>query len=143
MWCQPELYSHLWRSLHHDNFSELSSHSQQKTRDDRKHVRNFIDADFCHWGGTSTLFLNCTPSTNADICSCYYVHLRETLNISTANDSTFTVFTGNHWALTLDTDFCFCIVESSDPSDQPVGQVVTSEAIPSQSKYKGLVNYYP
>ena len=39
------------------------------------------------WGGISTLFLEWAPSINANIFS----HLEEMLNISTANDSTYTV----------------------------------------------------
>ena len=55
--------------------------------DDRRHGRNFLDADFFCWGGISNLFLEWTPSTNANTFSRYYAHF-----ISTANDSTFTVF---------------------------------------------------
>ena len=59
--------------------------------DDRRHVHDFIDADFFRWQGILTLFLGWNPSTNAKIFSRYYAHLGETLNISTANDCTFTV----------------------------------------------------
>ena len=64
----------------------------RKLLDDRSRVHDFIDADFCRWGGASTLFLKWTPSTIANIFSCYYAHFGKMLNISTTNDSTFTVF---------------------------------------------------
>ena len=48
---------------------------------DRRHVVDFIDADL-HLGGISTLFLELTPSTNANI---FLAHLRNALNISTAS----------------------------------------------------------
>ena len=68
--------------------------------DDRRHVRDFIDATFFHRGGICTLLLKWTPSTNANIFSRYYAHCGKTLNIlyiyyiniSTANDFNFTVF---------------------------------------------------
>ena len=56
-----------------------------------RHVRDSIDADFYRSGGISTLFLKWTLSTNANIFSRYYAHFGKTLNISSANDSTFTV----------------------------------------------------
>ena len=51
--------------LHHDNLSELSSHSQ--LTGDRRHLRDFIDADYFRWGVISTLCLGRTSSTNANI----------------------------------------------------------------------------
>ena len=38
-----------------------------KLADDRRHVRDFIEADIFHWGGIATLFFKWTPSTNANI----------------------------------------------------------------------------
>ena len=64
-----------------------------KLPDDCRHVRDFIDADFFRWGGIYTLFLKRAPSTNANIFSRCYAHFGKTLNITTANDSTFTVLT--------------------------------------------------
>ena len=63
----------------------------RKLTDDHRHVHHFIDTDFFSWGGISTLFLGCTPSTDAKICSRSYTHFGKTLNISNASDSTFTV----------------------------------------------------
>ena len=34
---------------------------------DRRRVLDFIDADFCHWEGTSSLFLRWIPSKNANM----------------------------------------------------------------------------
>ena len=59
----------------------------KKLADDRRHVCDFIYADFSGWEGTSTLFLTWTPFTNADIFPCYYDHFEKTLNLSAANDS--------------------------------------------------------
>ena len=80
----------------------------RKLTDDRRHVRDFMDADFCRSGGTSTLFLEWTPSRNANIFSRFYAHSGKTLNISTANDSTFTVC--NQYTIMQSTD-------ASCPSD--------------------------
>ena len=74
----------------------------RKLADDRRHIHDFIDADFSRWGGVSTLLLEWTPSTNANILSRYYAHLGETLNISPANDSTFTVISS------LILPLCYC-----------------------------------
>ena len=63
----------------------------RKLADDRRHVCDFKDADFFRWGCISTLFLECTPSTNIKICSRYYAHLGETSYISTADDFIFTI----------------------------------------------------
>ena len=52
---------------------------------DRRLVRDSIDADVFHWGGFSTLFFKWTPPINANIFACYKM-----LNISTANDFTCT-----------------------------------------------------
>ena len=41
---------------------------------DGRHIRDFIDADFLYWEGISTLFLEQTQSSNANILSCYYAH---------------------------------------------------------------------
>ena len=38
---------------------------------DRRHGRDFIDADLFHWGDISTVFLKWTPSTNTNIFSRY------------------------------------------------------------------------
>ena len=56
-------------------------------------ICDVCDAEFWHSGDISTLFLKWTLSKNANIFSRYHVHLGEMLNISSANDSTFTVFT--------------------------------------------------
>ena len=69
-----------------------SCHLRTLTNDCR-HVRGFIDADFFCWEGISILFLEWAPSTNANIFSQYYAHFGKTLNISSANDSTFMVLT--------------------------------------------------
>ena len=47
-------------------------------------VRDFIDADLFCWGGASTLFFKWTPSTNANISSCYYAYFGKRSNIFTA-----------------------------------------------------------
>ena len=47
---------------------------------------------FFHWGGIPTLFLEWTPSTNANTFSHCFAHLEETFNISTANDSTAAMY---------------------------------------------------
>ena len=39
----------------------------RKPADDCRHVRDIIDADFFSWGGISALFLEWTPSTNANV----------------------------------------------------------------------------
>ena len=64
----------------------------RKPAGDRRHDHNFIDADFFRQGGISNLLLEWTPSTDANTFSRYYAHFGKMLNISTANDSTFTVF---------------------------------------------------
>ena len=63
----------------------------KKLLDDRRHVHDFIDADYFCWGGISTLFLEWTPSTDTNIFFTLLRTYRETLNISTANDCTLTV----------------------------------------------------
>ena len=52
---------------HHDNFLELSYHYSN----DRRRVRDFMDADVFRWRPTFTPFFKWTPSTNADIFSRY------------------------------------------------------------------------
>ena len=59
---------------------------------DCRHVRDFIDADFLSLERYSTLFLKSTPFTNANNFSHRYAHFGKTLDTSTTNDSTSTVF---------------------------------------------------
>ena len=47
----------------------------RKLADDRRHVGDFIDAEFLSWGSVYILFLKWTPSTNANMFSHYYPHL--------------------------------------------------------------------
>ena len=68
---------------HHDSFRSC----HLKLADD-SHICNFMDADFFHWGGISTLFLEWNPSKNANIFSRYYAYFGKTLNIYIANIST-------------------------------------------------------
>ena len=58
---------------------------------------DFTDADFFRWSGISTLF-----SKTLTFFSHNYAHLGEKLNLSTANDSTFTVTAGNSCQLFLE-----------------------------------------
>ena len=60
----------------------------RKLPDDRRHVHDFIDADFFHCGDISTIFLEWTPSTNITSILAILLILGEMLNISTTNDST-------------------------------------------------------
>ena len=66
----------------------------RKLPDDRRHVSDFLDADSFRWGSISTLFLEWTPSTNTNIFSCYYAHMKENVKYFYRNDSSFTVKTG-------------------------------------------------
>ena len=61
----------------------------RKLADDCRYARDF--ADFFRLGSIYTLFCRWIPSTNANIFSFYNAHFGKTLNISTANDSTFIV----------------------------------------------------
>ena len=60
--------------------------------DDGRHVCSLIDVDFIRWGGTFTPIFKLTPSINTSIFPHYFAHFGKTLNISTANEPTFTVF---------------------------------------------------
>ena len=56
----------------------------QKLPDYRRHVRDFIDADFLLWRGISALFFKWTSSKNANLSSRYHAQFGKTLNLSAA-----------------------------------------------------------
>mgnify|MGYP001795374527 CR=1 FL=1 len=55
--------------------------ASRKLADDRRHVHDFIDADFFSWAGISTLYLEWTPSTSANNFFSQLCSFGETLNI--------------------------------------------------------------
>ena len=73
------------------NFRSCHPIVNRKLPDDRRHVRDFIDADFLL--GRYFYFIFEMDSIHKHyIFSRYDTHFGETLNISAASDSTFTVF---------------------------------------------------